>query len=127
MITVGFLVGNVKVQTLFANRQKINQKKYSKNYQLIDRINKHTKKWLVQSCKEKTAKKSYGKSNLTLKDREAISITYQACKKIGISRKGMSRMIVDKKAFVKRKISVQQISAVISWLDSPKLRAKAVN
>jgi len=126
MITVGIHIGNKRIDIVKEDRRE-NKSLKAKNKSLYNSAKNAKRVWFIQPRKEITAKKSYGKSNLTLKDREAISITYQACKKIGISRKGMSRMIVDKKAFAKRKISVQQISAVISWLDSPKLRAKTVN
>jgi hypothetical protein len=130
MITLGIIIGKVHIDTIFANRYELNKKNNSRNRQLFERTKARSKKWFVKTRKERS-KKSYKphskKSNLNQKDRNLIALTYRIDNAKGIDRKIIAKKIVNKKSFANRKISVQQVSAVISWLASPKLKAKAKN
>jgi hypothetical protein len=127
MITVGILVGKKNVDTVIENRQRDSKAQTAKNAQLFYKIKQRPRNWLVKPMKARVNYKTYGKSNLTDKDRRKIKISYIVGKGLGFNRKEIAKKIANKKCFAKRNISIQQISAVISWIVSPKLKAKVKN
>ena len=127
MITIGILSGKVYVPTLFVNRYELNEKNNHKNSQLFNRVKNRSSKWFKKLRRERKNKKPYKTVKLILQDKCQITAYYNTYKSKGMKGKEISNKIASLKFFIRRKISVRQISAVISWITSPKLKAKMVN
>ena len=120
MVTVGVLIGNAKVDVLIKDSQADNKPQQKINYATFNGIKKWSKIWSTKPEKEKVAKKNA--SDISDKDRAKIAKKYVKWS-LGIKLFApyMSEFVFE------NRLSVHQVAGVVSWLTSPKLKAKAKN
>lgn len=128
MITLGFCIGVNNITTIIDNRKERQSKLKSKNNSLFNKTLANPKKYFKQKkFKGFRQKKQYSNSNLTKQDRQFIIQKFQKEKKLGEDKKTITKKLAKAKRLIKHNVSRCQISAVLAWITSSKLKAKTVN
>lgn len=128
MITIGFIVGKGNITPIIENRKEKQKHLKSRNNNVFNRANTNPPSiFNGKKFKGFRQNKKYSNSNLTEQDKQFIILRYKKNAKQGKEKSAIIKKLAKAKRMIRNNINSHQIAAVLAWVTSSKLKAKAVN